>query len=93
MNKVRFVPVIEVEPGDFRKTDIPLPNGTASENPNGWDKYWRKSLSESKIENIDPYQLGSWLVPLKQLLSKPKTLSLVLKNKLDYMAVHKEPVS
>jgi len=82
MDKLKLVPVMELEPSSFSKSELPFPNETGSESPQAWDEYWRNSLNQSGISDLEPYELGSWLVPLQQILSKSKTFELILKSEL-----------
>ena len=59
---IRLTPVIELEPGAFSTQSHETPSGSAAELPDEWDKYWRASLFDSGISQINPIVPGSWHV-------------------------------
>jgi hypothetical protein len=59
-----LIPVVEIEPkGD----GMPLPSGSAAENPAGWDAYWRACLSRRGFPAVEPIEKPSWLVQVASL--------------------------
>lgn len=78
LDAIALIPVVQVEPkGD----GMPLPNGSATEDPAGWDAYWRACLSHRGFPDLEPIEKGSWLVPVTSL-SDP-ALRAVLHEHLD----------
>ena len=67
---LQLIPVIEFEPGKFQSEDSELWNMYDDDDPKGWNNYWRNSLSESGITNLEPYETNSWLVETNKLTSE-----------------------
>lgn len=74
---VTLTPVVELEPGAYAKRPREYPQVPGSEDPDGWDDYWRASLADSGITELNPISKGSWLVPIEQLV-RPATLAALL---------------
>jgi hypothetical protein len=73
-----LIPVVEIEPkGD----GTPLPNGSAADNPAGWDAYWRACLSRRGFPAVEPIEKPSWLVQVALL--SDAALRAVLPDHLD----------
>lgn len=64
---VSLNPVVEFEPYTFstQTRDIPM---DADDTPEGWEQYWRDSLSDSGITGLNPLRQCGWWVPIEQLL-------------------------
>jgi hypothetical protein len=62
---MKLVPVIEFAPYNFQSADRQSPGG--DDVPQDWADYWRNSLADAGILDIEPYQFGSWLVEASKL--------------------------
>lgn len=74
---LRLVPVVELEPGAFRTRTLEAPARSGLEDPTGWDRYWRESLTDAGLGHLDPIHPGSWLVPIERLV-EPRVLTRIL---------------
>lgn len=53
---MQLIPVVEFEPFAFQAKDRESPTDCDRQS---WDDYWRNSLADSGITDIDHYQRGS----------------------------------
>ena len=67
MKDLKFTPVLEFEPCDFSTNEKVSPKASFKENPEDWYHYWKESLADSNIINLEPYTKGSWFVPLSSI--------------------------
>lgn len=68
---MKLIPVVEFEPFQFETPGRQRPGDTQNEpNAEDWDKYWRDSLADSGITNIDPYAMSSWFIEVGKLTSE-----------------------
>jgi len=64
---MQLSPVVEFEPFAFQAVARESPTDYDRQS---WDDYWRNSLADSGITDIDPYQRGSWFVEVDKLTSE-----------------------
>jgi hypothetical protein len=74
---VSLIPVIEFEPASYSKQTRQSPSVSSREEPRGWELYWRDSLGDSGIDELDAYRPGGWNVPIAAL-TRPSTLRAML---------------
>jgi hypothetical protein len=72
-----LTPVLELEPAAFAMRSHQTPSGSATEDPEGWFRYWSESLADAGIRGLIPWKRGSWFVTLDQL-SDPALLRLLV---------------
>jgi hypothetical protein len=48
-----IVPVVELDPGQYRNADHPYPNVSRIEDPAGWQAYWSRCMADAGIENLE----------------------------------------
>jgi hypothetical protein len=80
IHNLRLIPVLEFEPGRFQTQAYECPHGTAWEYPNEWHHYWKNSLADAGIGDLEPYAVASWLVELAKLT--PENIAIYL-NKVE----------
>lgn len=80
IHNLRLIPVIEFEPGRFQTQAYEYPHGTAEEYPNQWHCYWKNSLADAGIDDLEPYAAASWLVEVAKLT--PEIMAIYL-NKVE----------
>ncbi|MEM1415064.1 MAG: hypothetical protein AAGH15_09200 [Myxococcota bacterium] len=78
---VTLTPVLELEPGRYATRARSHPTKSGSEDPAGWDRFWRDCLADAGITDLTPWRPGSWLVPLDQFAAS-ETLRKVLREEL-----------
>lgn len=59
-----LIPVIEFAPGNYATQERNFPE---YEDRMGWDNYWRRSLADVEIVELEPIQQASWFVATSQL--------------------------
>lgn len=59
---MRLIPVIEFEPYRFQSAEREIPD-----NGESWNEYWRDSLADSGIVDIEPYGGGGWMIETHKL--------------------------
>src|SRR5262245_6743455 len=67
LHDVRLVPVLELEPGRFARTERQWPSRPSREAPHEWDRYWRDCLADAGVVALTPLRPGSWHVPTRAL--------------------------
>lgn len=68
---IELIPVVELEPGQFRTQDRQMPDGSSRDVPGEWDAYWSGSLVDSGITGLKPIRPGSWHVLARDLARSP----------------------
>ena len=58
---VELIPAVEFEPGSFSHVARLSPSVTSEQNPDAWREYWKQSLADSQITELDPID-HTWLV-------------------------------
>ncbi len=72
-----FTPVIEFAPGDYSNGSRGCPDVSSAENRVAWIRYWKESLADSGIEELEPHGGDSWFVPIAQI-TRPNTIRKLL---------------
>lgn len=75
---MKLIPVLELEPSLYAKQHREIPESSERD---AWHSYWKESLADSGIENLEPYEHSSWLVPLDSIL-EPQIIAAVLNQHL-----------
>ncbi len=73
---MKLIPVVEFEPFTFQTVEREHPTDYGIDNPQSWDDYWRNSLADSGIINIEPYRMRSWFIEASKLT--PKIVEILL---------------
>lgn len=63
-----LTPVVEFCPSKYQSSDLPWPTVSSAESPEAWDTYWRTCLNEAGIGDLEPFERGSQLVPVRHLI-------------------------
>lgn len=66
MSALLFTPVVELDPGLFRRAEHPYPGVSGTEDPAGWRDYWIRCLADAGISGLAPLP-GTEHVPVDQL--------------------------
>ncbi|CAL2106377.1 conserved hypothetical protein [Tenacibaculum sp. 190524A02b] len=72
---------IEIEPWDYTENEYEFPNISRDKSPEKWSEFWYKCISDSKLQDFKPVELGSYLVDIESV--KDSELKIILKNKLN----------
>jgi len=64
-DEIRLIPVLELEPGRYAKTQYPTPQGSGAEDRAGWTAHWKRSLADAGITDLDPFPGTTWMVSLE----------------------------
>lgn len=80
IHNLRLIPVLEFEPGRFQTQAYEYPHGTAGEYPHEWHCYWKNSLADAGIYDLEPHTVASWLVEVAKLT--PEIMAIYL-NKVE----------
>ena len=86
---MKLIPVLELEPGLYANQKREIPESSDSE---AWHTYWKKSLANSGIENLEPYEYNSWFVPLGSIF-EPKIMAAVLDQRLSLTKIRSQNTS
>ncbi|MBD3673846.1 MAG: hypothetical protein HUJ26_10010 [Planctomycetaceae bacterium] len=60
LHGIELKPVVELEPSSFSTENRTSPQGSFRDMPDAWDHYWRASMADSGITEINPIFPGSW---------------------------------
>lgn len=74
--KIQLIPVIELEPYDFKKGNYKSPSLNLNEAPKDWENYNQKCYKDSGLINLSSIRMGSWLFNLGQLDKSQLTIIL-----------------
>jgi len=75
--QIQLIPVIELEPYDFKKDDYESPTLSLKESPEGWENYNLKCYNDSNLIDLSPVRTGSWLFNIEQF--DKQQLAIILK--------------
>lgn len=64
---LQLVPVVELAPWPYARSERAMPEGSAYAVPEAWQLYWKASLADSGIHDLEPLRPASFLVPLHRL--------------------------
>ncbi|XXF76323.1 hypothetical protein P2318_25140 [Myxococcaceae bacterium GXIMD 01537] len=64
---LRLVPVVEFAPWLYERSERAMPEGSGYEVPEEWLRYWKASLADLGIHDLEPLRPASFLVPLQRL--------------------------
>lgn len=62
---LELIPVIELEPSTYNRIERELPLANPDEDPSSWYAYWKSCLSDSGMNELEPYG-NTWFVPVTQ---------------------------
>ncbi len=60
-----LIPVIELVPAQYQQHPL---DGPKDRSPEAWLQYWKASLAQAGITELDPLFSGSWDVPIAGIL-------------------------
>jgi hypothetical protein len=80
---MQLIPVISFEPSSFQTQQRELPPGLVDEYPFEWYHYWKNSLADSGITDIEPCYPDSWLVEINKLTTSNLEILLVKQHQID----------
>jgi hypothetical protein len=66
---MKLIPVVDFSPTYFQTQEHEMPESSSPNAINEWHHYWKESLTDSGITNLEPYKTGSWLVEVVKLSS------------------------
>ena len=78
--RMKLLNTIEIEPWDYAKNEYESPSVSKAENPKGWSDFWYKCISDSNLQNLQPIELGSYLVDINKI--GESELKTILKKEL-----------
>ncbi|MEK7435196.1 MAG: hypothetical protein AABZ74_18840 [Cyanobacteriota bacterium] len=83
--KIKLIPVIEVEPFSYSKSEHKTPEKPRNEDPNEWEIYNQNCYKDSGLENFKPIEIGHWLFEIEKLRNHNLKiiLSKIFEEKLD----------
>lgn len=64
---LRLVSVVEFVPWSYASPDRATPENSEGEGLEAWHGYWKASLADAGIHDLEPLHPGSFLVPIHQL--------------------------
>jgi len=73
---LQLVPVVRFEPARFSREARDAPIVFARDDPLAWHRYWKDSLADAHIDDIEPVYPGSWWVATRTLTDR--TLHVLL---------------
>jgi len=73
---LQLVPVVALEPARFSREARDVPIVSVQDDPAAWYRYWKDSLADAHIDDIEPISHGSWWVATRTLTDK--TLPVLL---------------
>lgn len=59
---MKLIITIEINPYDFAKNEYESPMVSMEENLDAWNTFWLKSITDSRLQNLEAIQKGSYLV-------------------------------
>lgn len=65
--ELALTPVVEFCVSKYRSRERSCPTVSSAENPQAWDIYWRACLKDAGIHNLEPFEMGSQLVPIRHV--------------------------
>ncbi|GGG04275.1 hypothetical protein GCM10011344_00770 [Dokdonia pacifica] len=77
---MKLLNTIEIEPLDYAKNEYESPTVSKVENPKDWSDFWYKCISDSHLQNLQPIELGSYLVDINKI--GESELKTILKKEL-----------
>lgn len=76
MHHIELIPVIELEPHNYKKGNYDSPNKSISEVPEAWEAYNQKAYADAGLYNAKAIKTGSWLFELEQFDKAQLTIIL-----------------
>ena len=64
---MKLLNTIEIEPWDYTENEYESPSVSKVENPKAWSDFWYKCISDSNLQNLQPIELGSYLVDINKI--------------------------
>ncbi|MDH7447824.1 hypothetical protein [Aquimarina sp. 2201CG14-23] len=77
---MKLLNTIEIEPWDYTENDYESPDVSRDENPQKWNEFWYKCISDSNLQNLKPIELGSYLVDINNI--GDSELKIILQKEL-----------
>ena len=65
--RMKLLNTIEIEPWDYTENEYESPSVSKVENPKAWSDFWYKCISDSNLQNLQPIELGSYLVDINKI--------------------------
>jgi hypothetical protein len=94
LEDIELIPVLQLDPYDFRAGDRPMPSGSYDDMPGAWHCYWLGSLADSGLTGVVPVQRGSWNVPTSDLADATmlrRVLEVILQKRQEMESAMEEP--
>lgn len=76
---MKLLNTIEIEPWDYAKNEYESPSVSKVENPKAWSDFWYKCISDSNLQNLQPIELGSYLVDINKI-GEPELKTIIEKE-------------
>jgi hypothetical protein len=73
----KLIPVVEFEPSSFSHENRSSPSVAGDKDPEAWQRYWKNSLADSGITELDPVGY-SWLAHVADI-TRPETIATILR--------------
>lgn len=80
--RMKLLNTIEIEPWDYAKNEYESPSVSKAENPKGWSDFWYKCISDSNLQDLQPIELGSYLVDINKI-GEPELKTIIEKELKD----------
>ncbi|MFC4634498.1 hypothetical protein ACFO3O_11305 [Dokdonia ponticola] len=77
---MKIVNTIEIEPLDYTDNEYAYPKTTKIKDPKAWSDYWYRCISDSNLQNLEPIELGSYLVDINKI--GDSELKIILQKEL-----------
>ncbi|QGJ70261.1 Hypothetical protein PBC10988_19560 [Planctomycetales bacterium 10988] len=85
LERVRLIPIIELDPWAFEKHERPRPDGSLFEVLQQWQEFWVAALADSGLTGLEAIQPGSWQVPIQNL--SDRQLEIILDAELKKLEI------
>jgi hypothetical protein len=69
IDALSLVPVVEFEPGRYRRAERDYPLASTREEPDARQRYWLACLADVGIDDLAPIYPGAWLVSASEIAS------------------------
>jgi hypothetical protein len=77
---MHLINTIELSPYGFANQQYSYPNGGSAENPEEWDRFWKKCISDKNLDRLEAIRKGSYLVDISTI--NDNELEEILKQEL-----------
>jgi hypothetical protein len=89
IDALSLAPVIEFEPGRYKREKRDFPRVSRAEAPDEWQRYWLACLADAGIAELLPIGAGGWLVPASTI-TRPETLRRLIDASLSTCGLEAE---